>query len=111
MRLKTKEELEDEYGDSSIISAVMKGDISVSAKDNKKLLLTLYHIVVGYRQPSKRVTNKRISLKYRFKDSPSDDVITYEVLCRMDKIHTASLTNDGWYTRFINRCKMTYAFR
>ena len=111
MRLKTKEELEDEYGSSSVIDAVMKGDLSVSAKENKKFLLTLYHITVGYRQPSKRVTNKRISLKYRFKDLPSDDVITYDVLCRMDKIRTASLTNAGWYVRFMNRCKMTYAFR
>ena len=111
MRLKTNEELEDEFGSSSIIHAVMQGDKSMSIKANKKFLLTLYHIMVGYRQPSKRVTNKRVSLKYRFKDSPSEDVITYDVLCRMDKINVMSLSNAGWYARFINRCKITYAFR
>ncbi len=111
MRLKTNEELEDEFGSSSIIHAVMQGDKSMSIKENKKFLLTLYHKMLGYRQPSKRVTNKRISLKYRFKDLPSEDVITYDVLCRMDKINVMSLSNAGWYARFINRCKITYAFR
>ena len=33
----------------------------------KKRLLMWYHIKVGYRCPSKRVTPRRISLKYRFK--------------------------------------------
>ena len=32
MRLKMKEELEDEFGSSSIIHAVMQGDKSVSIK-------------------------------------------------------------------------------
>ena len=38
----------------------------------KHCLKLWYHIKLGYRQPNKRVTKKRISLKYRFKEDVID---------------------------------------
>ena len=75
-------------------------------KRDKKYVLMLYHATLRYRQPKKRVSKHRISLKYRFGDEP---VYTYNEIDKFDSIRLTPLRNSQWYTRFMNKCRMTYA--
>lgn len=75
-------------------------------KSDKKFLIKLYHTTLRYRQPKKRVTKHRNSLKYRFKNEP---IYYYDEIERMDDIELAMLRNAQWYTKFMNKCRMTYA--
>ena len=79
-------------------------------KRDRIFVMLLYHIIVGCAQPNKRVTTKRISLKYRFRDVPYHNILTNDVIERLDKIDTSGERNREWFIMFINRCKMEYAF-
>lgn len=79
-------------------------------RGDRKFLILLWHIMVGCKQPSRRVTTKRISLKYRFKERPFDKILTPEVIDRLCKVYVGSVRNAEWFIMFVNRCKMEYAF-
>lgn len=111
MRFKTHEEMKEEYGAETLFEAMNLHPITTSVEDDKRILMYTYHSILRYRQPTKRVTKKRISLKYRFKDVPTDAMVPYELLERFDRIHLMRFKrNAGWYAVIINKCKVIYAF-
>ena len=76
----------------------------------KHCLKLWYHIKVGYRQPNKRVTNKRISLKYRFKESMIDCQEVkddYPKIFEVDRAY--SIFRDSTCDRVINTMMSTEA--
>lgn len=76
----------------------------------KHCLKLWYHIKVGYRQPNKRVTNKRISLKYRFKESMIDCQEVKDDYLKIFEVDKAySIFRDSTCDRVINTMMSTEA--
>ena len=89
---------------------ITESNVNNYIERRRRYLLTLYHIMIGYRQPKRRVSKHRISLKYRFNDDPTRAVLTPEVIDKINSYALMPLPNSEWYTIFVNRLNMKYAF-